>query len=339
MHSHDLSIVPPNVRTRWASAENWSASPGAGGKALGGRKGSPSFVQAAGETRVLAHASGSSGCVRRIWLTINDRSPAALRGMRLRMFWDGASTPAVDSPLGDFFCQGLGRTVTFENALFSNPEGRSFNTTVPMPFRTGFRIELINETGAPMDMVFYDVDFTLGDEIGPGTCYFHAHWRREVSGVLGQDYTILPQVRGRGRFLGACFSVIPNKLDHGTHWWGEGEVKAFIDGDGEFPTLCGTGTEDYIGTAWGQGAYANQWQGCPIADGETFRYAFYRLHGPDPIYFHEGFRATIQRIGHDGKALFEREGDDWASCAWFYLNKPENGLPALAAVAERVAGL
>jgi len=143
-------------------------------------------------------------------------------------------------------------------------------------------------------------------------------------------------------------------------------VKIYLDGDTAHPTLCGTGTEDYIGTAWGQGAYADRYQGCPLADQERYQYGFYRLHIPDPIHFQQNLRVTIQQIGcwgpdaiaqlhglgrklrsgdtlYDmekvdlsGYGLFERQ-DDWSSCAWFYLDRPENGLPPLAPVAERTA--
>lgn len=368
-----FATAPATVRTRWASHENRSATPGAGGTANRGRKGSPAFELDPGEARVLAEAHGTSGCIRRIWITILDVREAAtaalvMRGMRLRCFWDSAKTPAIDAPLGDFFCQGLGRPVAFENALFSNPEARSFVCVLPMPFRSGMRIELINETGKRQEGIFYDVDFTIGDMHGPETCYLHAHWRREASGRLGEDYAFLPEVRGRGRFVGVCASVIPNTGRYGRSWWGEGEVKIYLDGDDALPTLCGTGTEDYIGSAWGQGQYANRWQGCPVADEKSFRFAFYRLHGPDPVYFHERLRVTIQRMGYyhpehlsimratgtrivditgrmidlerpidaDMKGLNEREDDDWSSCAWFYLDQTENGLPPLAPVEERI---
>lgn len=368
---NDPCILVPGLRTRWATAENPDALPGRGGSAGGGRKGRPCVVGLQpGQTLVLAQAQGTSGRVRRIWLTIRDRSPAMLRGLRLRCFWDGAATAAVDAPVGDFFGHGLGVMSAFESAWFSSPEGRSFVCTLPMPFRTGMRIELVNESAMAEDMVFYEVDFTVGDRIEPEAGYLHAHWRREPKGAFAQDYTILPELSGRGRFLGACFSVIPDTAAYGRSWWGEGEVKAWIDDDGDLPTLCGTGAEDYIGTGWGQGRYGQQWQGCPVADEARFRYGFYRLHGPDPVVFDRRLRLSIQRIGWTAPdklvhmrasrpplrflhgpevdldrpdtwrtGIFERAGDDWASCAWFYLDRPENGLPALAAVAERTAGL
>ena len=358
--------VPDGVETRWASPENPTGAKGQAGRAAGGRKGAPTIAVKAGESAVLAQAQGTSGTVRRIWMTFGDRGPRMLRGLRLDMYWDGAATPAVSAPLGDFFGIGLGRTTAFQSALFSNPEGRSFNTVVPMPFRTGMRIVLTNESGRDIPELFYDVDYTLGDRHPPGTPYFHAVWRRENPTRLKQDYEILPRVAGRGRFLGANVGVIGNRAEYFNTWWGEGEVKMYLDGDSALPTIAGTGTEDYIGTAWGQGQFAHLYQGAPIADEGRAQWAFYRYHVPDPVYFRRDIRVTVQQIGYladDGRGGFVRTGkkliragegnvekdiatdgkferaDDWSSCAYFYLDRPENGLPRLAPVAERVAGL
>ncbi len=349
-----------------ASPENPTGGKGRGGTAAGGRKGAPTIAVKAGQSVVLAEAQGTSGMVRRIWMTFWDRSPRMLRSLRLDMYWDGAATPAVSAPLGDFFGVGLGRTATFESALFSNPEGRSFNSVVPMPFRRGMRIVLTNESDTDVPEVFYDVDYTLGDRHPAGMLYFHAHWRRENPTRLKEDYEILPRVAGKGRYLGTNIGVAVNRGEYFNTWWGEGEIKIYLDGDSALPTLVGTGTEDYVGTAWGQGRYANLYQGSPIADEGAMQWAFYRYHVPDPVYFRRDLRVTMQQIGYladhsrgplirtrkrlyragegrvemdlsqDGK--FERS-DDWSSCAYFYLDRPENGLPGLAPVGERVAGL
>ena len=171
MMSDALFVMPQKIQTRWASPENWDGAKGAAGQVNNGRKGSACFPLKTGEHKVLAHAENTSGTIRRIWITINDRSPQMLRGLRLDMYWDGADRPAVSAPLGDFFGQGLGRCATFQSALFSNPEGRSFNCCVPMPFRTGMKIVVTNESGADLAMFFYDVNYTLGDEHGPDTLY------------------------------------------------------------------------------------------------------------------------------------------------------------------------
>jgi len=305
MMTDSLFTMPKNVQTRWASPENRDAAKGAGGKTNKGRKGSAFFPLKAGEEKILAHAENTSGTIRRIWITILDKSPQMLRGLRLDMYWDGADRPAVSAPLGDFFGQGLGRCATFQSAIFSNPEGRSFNCCVPMPFRTGMKIVVTNESGADQSHFFYDVNYTLGDEHGPDALYLHAHWRRERPTTLKRDYEFLPQVSGRGRFLGVNVGVIADKAAYFNSWWGEGECKIYLDGDDALPTLCGTGTEDYIGTGWGQGQYAHLYQGCHIGEGngcggpdhEKMQYAFYRYHIPDPVYFQRDIRVTMQQIG------------------------------------------
>jgi hypothetical protein len=368
----DLSRLPhETVKTRWASPENPRAEPGAAASANAGRKGRPNLPLAAGEFVTLAEEpEGVSGTIRRVWVTISDRSPTMLRGLRVDFFWDGAAAPAVSAPFGDFFGVGLGRTAAFESALFANPEGRSFLCTPPMPFRSGMRLVITNETETDLPMLFYDVNYTVGDAHGADTLYFHAHWRRENPTTLQQDYELLPRVRGRGRFLGVNIGVQADTGRYGRTWWGEGEVKIYLDGDTDLPTLCGTGTEDYIGTGWAQGQYAQAYQGCPVADDSALAYCFYRYHIPDPVWFHESVRVTIQQIGHcfgEGREwlknhgdavykagsglvaidfategengfLFERQ-DDWSSCAYLYLDRPENDLPPLVPIAERIAGV
>jgi D-arabinan exo alpha-(1,3)/(1,5)-arabinofuranosidase (non-reducing end) len=363
-----LYTFPRDIETRWASPENPAGEKGQAGKANGGRKGSAYFPLAAGEQRVLAEASGTSGTVRRIWVTISDLSPAMLRGLKLDFYWDGAQRPAVSAPFGDFFGMGLGQTVAFQSALFASPQGRSFLCYVPMPFRTGMRLVVTNETDMDLRSFYYDVNYTLGDPHGDDTLYFHAYFNRENPTRLQQDYELLPRLEGQGRFLGVNVGVIVDQQRYGKSWWGEGEVKIFLDDDHELPSLSGTGTEDYIGTGWMMGEYANLYQGCLLADYEHMRYCFYRYHIPDPVYFHRAIRVTIQQIGvilpqdveglskqepiykaGPGRVeldrgplqpfqLFERE-DDWSSCSYFYLDKAENGLPALASLEDRTKGL
>jgi hypothetical protein len=126
--------------------------------------------------------------------------------------------------------------------------------------------------------------------------YFHAYWTRQRNNPLRQDFEVLPRLKGKGRFLGMSVGV---NADHryGNTWFGEGEFKVYLDGDDHHPTINGTGTEDYIGTGWGLGAFANLYQGCPVADDSTKQYGFYRWHVPDPIYFQQDIRVTLQEIG------------------------------------------
>lgn len=366
--------LPDGIQTRWASMENPDGKKGEGGKTKFGRKGYACIGIEPNQTVVMAHAENTSGTVRRIWITMTERSPERLRGLVIRMYWDGAEKPAVEAPLGDLFCQPLGKALAFENAWFDSPEGRSFNCRIPMPFKKGFKITVTNESNRVPGDFFYDVDYTLGDKHGPDTGYFHAHFNHENPTTQRKDFEILPKVTGKGRFLGCCIGVNVNMKDNGEMWWGEGEFKAYIDGDTDNPTLCGTGTEDYISTGYGMGLYSHLWHGCTVADFDKGQYAFYRLHGPDPIYFDKDLRATIQQIGCYGKAdmighlethpdvtflatgdgktkltvenvlagpeyaAFERV-DDWCATAYFYLNSPVDDLPSIEPYEKRIAGL
>jgi hypothetical protein len=191
--------------SHWTSPETRDVPQGQGGRENQAAKGHPYDTIRAGESLVLANIQGS-GVIRRIWITVGERTPVMLRSLRLEMFWDNAEKPAVSAPLGDFFGAALGQTVAFENALFSSPEGRSFNTIVPMPFRRAARLMLTNESSADLTRVFYDVDYTLGPP-PLDMLYFHAYWRREHPTVLGEDFRVLPAIEGRGRYLGAVFGV------------------------------------------------------------------------------------------------------------------------------------
>jgi hypothetical protein len=379
--SQELYQFPKGMQTRWQSFENRTGEKGKGGMENRSAKGHAMDVIPAGRTVSLLNVEGS-GIVRRMWITISDRSSVMLRALKIEAFWDGAGTPAVSAPFGDFFGVGLGRRVPFENEFFSDPEGRSFNCILPMPFHKSARITVTNESDRDLQMIFYDVDYTLSEKADRTALYFHCYWNRENPTTLERDFEILPKVSGKGRFLGMNAGVKANPEYRGS-WWGEGEVKVFLDGDSGFPTLCGTGTEDYIGSAWGQGKFANRYQGCPVADEQKAEWAFYRFHVPDPVYFESNCRVVLPQIGGnakekvsemvkagilikpisvhnapvfvkllemdplpdlsdpklpDGWVNFFRQ-DDVSATAYFYLDKPENGLPPLAPVNQRVAGM
>ena len=295
----NLYLRAPHARTRWFTFENQTGEKGKGGTSNNGAKGHAAEPVPPGATKVLCDFAGS-GKLTRIWITLSDRSPIMLRALRLRITWDNAEKPAVDVPLGDFFCAPLGMMVAFENELFSNPEGRSLNCRVPMPFKTHVRVEITNESDVRLNHFFYEIDMEEGPQ-SPDAMYFHAWWNRECPNQLGREYTLLPKICGEGKIIGINAGILLN-MNYGNAWWGEGEVKAFLDGDTEYPTLCGTGSEDYIGTAWAVGAFSNQTQGCPIADWDPGRFGFYRLHTQDPIHFKADARMTLQVLGGALKA-------------------------------------
>ncbi|MBA4139516.1 MAG: DUF2961 domain-containing protein [Segetibacter sp.] len=296
VEAQELYKVPANIQTGWSSFENPTAGKGKGGWENKGAKGHASEHLKPGESKVLLNIQGA-GIIERIWITIKDRSPIMLRSIRIDIYWDGSEKPAVSAPLGDFFGIGLGRTTRFENALFSNPEGRSFNCNIPMPFRKAARIVLTNDTNRD-EVLFYDINFIKVNQHNAEVLYFHAFWNSNNRTKLGEDFEILPALKGKGRFIGCNLGIIADS-SYGKSWWGEGEVKIYLDGDGKLPTLVGTGTEDYIGTAWGQHAFIHTYQGCPIEDTANRQWAFYRYHIPDPVYFSKDCRVAIQQMGGD----------------------------------------
>ena len=357
----------PKGQTRWSSFENPTAKKGAAAHENHGAKGHAFDKIASKDTVTLIDYGESAGIITRIWITVNDRSQSMLRSLVIRCYWDGALKPAVESPLGDFFSCGS-ELCRFENELFSSPEGRSFNSYVPMPFKQSAKITVTNESGKDLSHIFYDVNMTALEQPEEDALYFHAYWHRRKESVPGEDFELLPKTEGTGRILGTAVTVNANPV-YGNHWWGEGEVKAYIDGDTDLPTLCGTGTEDYIGTGWGQGVYANRYQGCLTADNDNRRWVFYRLHIVDPIWFGKDIRFTIQQMGGEscgevkkliesnapavpvswdsgdgtgfehlyktGKPIPEKgwvnyyRSDDYAAVTWFYLDRKENSLPPI----------
>ncbi|HEY4207622.1 MAG TPA: glycoside hydrolase family 172 protein, partial [Puia sp.] len=267
---------------------------GQGGMSNATAKGHAFESLKAGESKTLLNMQGA-GRIQRIWCTISDRSPNMLRALRLQMYWDGANKPAVDVPLGDFFGAAF-HPVAFQSALLSDPEGRSFNANIPMPFRTGAKVVLTNEGSQDLELLFFDIDYLTLPKLDAGDLYFHACWSRTRNAPIGQDAVLLPKVAGKGRLLGVSVGVNINPVYGGT-WWGEGEVKAWLDRDAKYPTINGTGSEDYIGTGWGEGRFAHQYQGCLVADSPKNQYAFYRWHIPDAIYFDKDCQVSIQQIG------------------------------------------
>lgn len=300
-----LYLLPEKTESRVSSFENPNGLRGKGGQTNKTAKGNAFEWIQSNETKTLLDIKGQ-GIIQRIWLTI-DQNPVKLRSLRLQMFWDGESRPAVDVPMGDFFCYNLGIPARFESAFFSSAEGRSYNCYIPMPFKKGARVLLVNEGKEPVKL-YYDLDFVY-QQLPANTMYFHAYWTRQFTGQPGNDFEVLPRVNGKGRFLGMSVGVNTDS-SYGKSWWGEGEVKMYLDGDIRYPTIAGTGAEDYIGSAWGLGVFTNLFQGCTIANDSTGQFNFYRWHVPDAIYFNKDIRVMLQQIGGWGKnevrKLFEK---------------------------------
>jgi hypothetical protein len=337
------AFVDPRIDSRAATFENPTGARGAGGTAHGGRKGAPYRRLTAGERVVLADIEGP-GVIRHMWMTFLPGPPEQMRSLVFEVFYDGADEPSVAVPCLDFFGVAHGRPVPFASALTAMQEGRGFGSWIPMPFRRGVRVELVN-AGERSAMLYYQVDYTLQPSLPAELGYLHVSFRRENPTVLRRDFVIADGLRGPGRFLGCNVGV--RVVDPCT-WYGEGEVKVYKDGDDALPTICGTGLEDYVGSAWGMGAHHTAYGGAPLVVGEDPEQpdfvGFYRWHLPDPIMFERDLRVTIQQIG----AMFFPTGPDAearlaayettnppAGAGW---NRPGSRNPDLLAwgIAERV---
>ncbi len=296
----ELFKAPPKgITSRWVSPENPTGEKGKGGLTNKGAKGNAFFIIAPGEKKVLFDVKGA-GIINRMWLsgTIGVNQ-IQRRAVRIDMFWDGCLKPAVSAPVGDFFGIGLGLIAKYDNALFSSPEARSFNFTIPMPYRKSACITLTNESAEEV-WIWYDINYLEVDKLPADAMYFHTYWNRNLKTTPGEDYVILPKVDGTGRYIGANIGVIGNPVYRGT-WFGEGEAKIYLDGDEQHPSLVGTGTEDFIGSGWGQGEYASRSFRSLVSDRDSDIYTFYRYHIADPIYFHKDCKVTLQQMGSADK--------------------------------------
>ena len=303
MYNFDLSniFLSSSAESRSISAENPNGEKGGGAKALPdsnswarelgqGWKVSPCITVKSGETVTLADIQGP-GMITHIWTTC---STDAYRDCILRFYWDGEEKPSVEVPYGDFFCNGWGvRTNVVSLPINVNPSG-GFNSYWPMPFKKSARITLENQRPVDIEGFFYQIDYLLNSV--PEDCmYFHACWRRSNPVPFKKEYVILDGVKGKGRFAGVYMAWGQNN----NNWWGEGEVKFYIDGDSDFPTYCGTGTEDYFGGAWGffnKDSNGYETYSAPFLgfhqvikpDGfmsANMRYGLYRWHIMDPVFF------------------------------------------------------
>ncbi|MBN2326902.1 MAG: DUF2961 domain-containing protein [Candidatus Omnitrophica bacterium] len=323
------------AESRAVTMENPQGLPGQGGKAKGGRKGAPAYSDLKpGETLTMMDIEGC-GVIRHIWMTIrpdNDHYRNAI----LRMYWDGSDIPSVETPVLDFTGQAHGVNRPMYSALTSMTEGRGFNFFFPMPFERGAKITLENDGESTIGSVYFQIDYELMKSLPKDAGRFHAQFRRQNPTTLLQDYVILDQIDDPGVYIGTMIGV----RTLGPHWWGEGEMKFYIDNDDEYPTICGTGTEDYFCSAWGLGVYQHLYHGCTLLEDtdDNTRYAsLYRWHVTDPIRFKKLHKLTIQQIGWNN-GLYERS-DDWCSVAFWYQKGINQNKPPLPDRAARSADL
>lgn len=334
-----------SAQTRSISPENFNGAKGQGGMATEGG-GSPAAVHlgqgwkispfiniAPLSTVTLAEIDGP-GAIQQIWLTLSERF---WRRLIFRFYWDDEETPSVEVPLGDFFCNGWCKAADVNSLPVAvNPKG-GFNSFWEMPFRKSARITLENVSKEEIRGLYYQINYALTD-VPEDAAYFHAQWRRNNPLPYKEDHTILDGVQGQGHFVGTYMAWGSNN----SGWWGEGEIKFFMDGDQQFPTICGTGTEDYFGGAWGfeqpKGEYATfstAFMGMPQVitpdgfNGSQQRFGLYRWHIMDPVRFQHDLRVTMQALGWRDDGLYLPLQDDIASTAFWYQAEPHAAFPEL----------
>lgn len=343
MHLGNLPRLS-SAKTRSISAENFTGEKGKGGMAhpapgsasrdLGrGWKCSPCISIEPGETRVLADIN-EPGAIQHIWLTPTGHWRFSI----LRIYWDEQEQPSVECPVGDFFACGWGRYAQVSSlAVCVNPAS-GLNCYWEMPFRKSCKITMEN-IGPEAMTLFYQIDYTLTEVLDDAAC-FHAQFRRVDPLPYKEVHTILDGVRGQGQYVGTYMAWGVNN----SGWWGEGEIKFFLDGDGEFPTICGTGTEDYFCGSYdfdlgkergGYREFTTPYVGLPqvirpdgLYDSQT-RFGMYRWHIPDPIRFEQDIRVTIQALGWRSGGRFLPLQDDIASVAYWYQTLPTAPFPEL----------
>jgi hypothetical protein len=351
----DISKIR-NTETRMITAENVYGEKGKGGMAM------VSDIPQEEVSKIGQPWAGPSENARELgqkwkvrpWTTIKENStvtimdmdgPATIthiwmatyvtlyRDLILRFYWDNETLPSVEVPFGDFFCNGWKMNMNIVSIpINTNPTG-GMNCYFPMPFKKHAKVTVENRSAKALPLFAYAISLETGPS-DESEGYFHAQFRRSNPLEYGKDHIILNNVRGEGHYAGTHMCWQQNTEG----WWGEGEMKAFIDGDKEFPTYCGTGTEDYFGGAWGfNGNYSAPFLGymdLKAKDGRPTnnvgnRHNLYRFHILDPIRFKEDFKMTIQAIGWRSENRYHPLQDDISSVAYWYMTEPFTDFPIL----------
>lgn len=338
-----------DAKTRSISPENFTGEKGKGGMAdskneernvanarhaardLGqGWKVNPFIIINPEETFTLAEIE-ESGCIQHIWMTPTGNWRYSI----LRIYWDDEKEPSVECPVGDFFGMGWGEYAHLNSlAVCVNP-GSAFNCYWQMPFRKKCKITMENLADTPMRL-YYQIDYCL-TEVPEDAGYFHAQFRRTNPVPYKDVYTIVDGIKGKGHYVGTYMAWQVNN----NRWWGEGEIKFFMDGDKQFPTICGTGTEDYFCGSYNfdrggkyiefSTPYAGLHQ--VIRPDGTYRanqrFGMYRWHITDPICFEKDLKVTIQDLGWRADRRYLAQRSDISSVAFWYQQEPHKIFPKL----------
>lgn len=349
-----------DAQSRSISAENFTGGKGQGGMArledsvhmnkansapsarkLGrGWKVNPYIKINAGETVTLADITGP-GAIQHIWMTPGGN----WRNDILRIYWDDEQEPSVECPVGDFFGTGWGKYAHLNSLPVAVNPGSAFNCYWVMPFRKRCRITMENIHEKDQIVLFYQIDYTL-TKVPEDAAYFHAQFRRSDP-VKGSVYTIVDSIQGKGQYVGTYLAW---RVNNGG-WWGEGEIKFYLDGDAEFPTICGTGTEDYFCGSYAFWLGGNQYatystaytgfhQALPVDSvfkaGQ--RFGMYRWHIKDPVRFEKDMKVTIQDLGLGDNLQYIAQQSDIASVAYWYQGEPHRSFPRLPSRSTLNAG-
>ena len=332
-----------DAKTRSISPENLSGEPGKGGMAtlengtakraardLGqGWKVNPFVVIEPGQTFTVAEISGS-GAIQHIWMTPTGNWRFSI----LRFYWDDEKEPSVEVPVGDFFGSGWGGYAHLNSLPVTVNPGSAFNCYWVIKKKKKCRITMQNINSEKMTL-YYQVDYTL-TEVPDDAAYFHAQYRRK-NPVEGGIYTLVDSIKGKGQYVGTYMAVGV----HNNGWWGEGEIKFYMDGDSQFPTINGTGTEDYFCGSYDfevnnkYQEFSTAYTGLPQVirpDGlytSQTRFGLYRWHIMDPIRFEKGLKVTIQDLGWKGNGTYLVQKSDISSVVFWYQADPHNSFPKL----------
>ncbi|MEZ5278464.1 MAG: glycoside hydrolase family 172 protein [Opitutaceae bacterium] len=346
--NHGLGGLPfvGNARTRSVSPENPTGGKGKGGMAIPdptkypfsdaasdlgqGWKVNPFVKVKSGQTVTVMDVEGP-GLIQHIWLVAD---PARGRSHIIRFYWDGEQTPSIEVPVSDFFAVGHNLFAPVNSlAVIANPKS-AFNCYWPMPFRSRARITFTNEDPQDLEILTYQITYAE-TEVPENAGTFHAQWRRATTDRANPDYVIVDGIQGKGKYAGTFLAW--TQLSDG--WFGEGEIKFFIDDDATFPTICGTGTEDYFCGSYGfPETYSTAYVGNVLkhsgGNGPP-KWSLYRWHIMDPVCFGTNLRVTIQALGWWPTRKYQPLADDIASVAYWYQAEPHAPFPKLPSLRER----
>lgn len=340
-----------DAKSRSISPENFTGEKGKGGMAITGTgkgaardlgqgwKVSPSVVIKSKTTFTIAEITGP-GAIQHIWMTPTGNWRYAI----LRFYWDDETTPSVEVPVGDFFCNGWGEYAPVTSLAVAVNPGSAFNCYWPMPFRKKCRITMENIDDEDMTL-YYQVDYTLAP-VPNDAAYFHAQFRRVNPVPFKKNYVLVDSIQGKGQYVGTYMAYGSNK----DGWWGEGEIKFFIDGDTQFPTINGTGTEDYFCGSYDFDTRRVNSKGVETSEYTEFsgpytglaqvirgdghyhnaqRFGLYRWHITDPIRFENSLKVTIQDLGWHHNGTYMPLQDDIATTVFWYQLGGQNNFPKL----------